>query len=207
MSVSTIELSDRECGKDCIADDHPVCFGPILHDVHTIDTTQEVPRYHLMKVSGRATSSSGSTFGRNTPNQLDQCSRSHRCGEYNKAQIKAFPTFIDEIGKPPWTDDTADAGTDGKEESDRERSNLEREYLTCGKVGSTRGGRSEEESNHPRQGRFRLLRLCGSNRCSGNLVGTSGTYRTTCGGARGSCGRSRGRARRARGLAGRVVAG
>src|ERR1700730_10124201 len=171
MSVSTIELSDRECGKDCIADDHPVCFGPILHDVHTIDTTQEVPRYHLMKVSGRATSSSGSTFGRNTPNQLDQCSRSHRCGEYNKAQIKAFPTFIDEIGKPPWTDDTADAGTDGKEESDRERSNLEREYLTCGKVGSTRGGRSEEESNHPRQGRFRLLRLCGSNRCSGNLVG------------------------------------
>jgi len=100
-----------------------------------------------MKVSGRATSSSGSTFGRNTPNQLDQCSRSHRCGEYNKAQIKAFPTFIDEIGKPPWTDDTADAGTDGKEESDRERSDLEREYLTCGKVGSTRGGRSEEESN------------------------------------------------------------
>jgi len=93
-----------------------------------------------MKVSGRATSSSGSTFGRNTPNQLDQCSRSHRCGEYNKAQIKAFPTFIDEIGKPPWTDDTADAGTDGKEESDRERSDLEREYLTCGKVGSTRGG-------------------------------------------------------------------
>jgi hypothetical protein len=49
---------------------------------------------------------------------------------------------------------------------------LEREYLTCGKVGSTRGGRSEEESNHPRQGCFRLLRLCGSNRCSGNLVGT-----------------------------------
>jgi hypothetical protein len=87
-----------------------------------------------MKVSGRATSSSGSTFGRNTPNQLDQCSRSHRCGEYNKAQIKVFPTFIDEIGKPPWTDDTADAGTDGKEESDRERSNLEREYLTCGKL-------------------------------------------------------------------------
>ena len=89
-----------------------------------------------MKVSGRATSSSGSTFGRNTPNQLDQCSRNHRCGEYNKAQIKAFPTFIDEIGKPPWTDDTADAGTDRKEESDRERSDLEREYLTCGKVGS-----------------------------------------------------------------------
>jgi hypothetical protein len=160
-----------------------------------------------MKVSGRATSSSGSTFGRNTPNQLDQCSRNHRCGEYNKAQIKAFPTFIDEIGKPPWTDDTTDAGTDGKEESDRERSDLEREYLTCGKVGSTRGGRSEEESNHPRQGCFRLLRLCGSNRCSGNLVGTSRTYRTTCGGARGSCGRSRGRARLARGFAGRVVAG
>jgi hypothetical protein len=42
---------------------------------------------------------------------------------------------------------TADAGTDGKEESDRESSDLEREYLTCGKVGSTRGGRSEEESN------------------------------------------------------------
>jgi hypothetical protein len=33
MSVSTIELSDRECGKDCTADDHPVCFGPILHVV------------------------------------------------------------------------------------------------------------------------------------------------------------------------------
>jgi len=89
-----------------------------------------------MKVSGRATSSSGSTFGRNTPNQLDQCSRSHRCGEYNKAQIKAFPPFIDEIGKQPWTDNTADAGTDGKEESDRESSDLEREYLTCGRVGS-----------------------------------------------------------------------
>src|SRR6266480_7557108 len=87
MSVSTIELSDRECGKGCIADDQPVCFGPIIHDVHTIDTTQEVPRYHLMKVSGRATSSSGSTFGRNTPNQLDQCSRSHRCGE-SKANLR-----------------------------------------------------------------------------------------------------------------------
>src|SRR5258707_8952644 len=114
---------------------------------------------------------------------------------------------MDELANPHRANDTADAGTDGKEESDRERSDLEREYLTCGKVGSTRGGRSEEESNHPRQGRFRLLRLCGSNRCSGNLVGTSGTYRTTCGGARGSCGRSRGRARLARGLSGRGVGG
>src|SRR5260370_6591864 len=107
------------------------------------------------------------------------------------------------MGNTPGTDDTADAGTDGKEETHRERSNLEREYLTCGKVGSTRGGRSEEESNHPRQGRFRLLRLCGSNRCSGNLVGTSRTYRTTCGGARRSCGRTRGSARLAPGDCGR----
>jgi hypothetical protein len=33
MSVSTIELSDRGCGKDCTADDHPVCFEPMLHVV------------------------------------------------------------------------------------------------------------------------------------------------------------------------------
>src|SRR5260370_27915975 len=109
------------------------------------------------------------------------------------------------MGNTPGTDDTADAGTDGKEETHRERSNLEREYLTCGKVGSTRGGRSEEESNHPRQGRFRLLRLCGSNRCSGNLVGTSRTYRTTCGGVRGRNGRFRSSITHAHGLVGRIV--
>jgi hypothetical protein len=62
-----------------------------------------------MKVSGSRDIFQRSTFGRNTPNQFDQCSRSHRCGEYNKAQIKAFPPFIDEIGKQPWTDDRSSA--------------------------------------------------------------------------------------------------
>src|SRR5262249_27545313 len=91
------------------------------------------------------------TFGRNAPLVFDQCSRNHRCRAYNKAQLKASRFLPDESGKEEWTEG-ADAGTDGKEESNRESSNLEREYLTCREVGGTCGGRSKKENNHPRQG-------------------------------------------------------
>jgi hypothetical protein len=68
-----------------------------------------------------------STFGRNTPNQFDQCSRSHRCGEYNKAQIKAFRPSLMRLANnhglttPPMPVPMA------KKKAIRENSDLERE--------------------------------------------------------------------------------
>jgi hypothetical protein len=57
-----------------------------------------------------------SKFGRNTPNQFDQCSRSHRCGELRLANNHGLTT-------PPMPVPMA------KKKAIRENSDLEREHL------------------------------------------------------------------------------
>src|SRR5262249_39326750 len=90
-------------------------------------------------------------LGRHTPKHFYQCGRNHRCGKHEIACINARRPLFDECGKNQWTWD-GDAGSDGKEECDCERSDLKRKYLTRCEIGGTRRRRSEEEGRHPCQG-------------------------------------------------------
>ena len=89
MSVSTIDSSDPEFGKDCEADNS---IAAIFIPDQLLDESER-----SRDIFQR------STLGRNAPNQFDQRSRNHRCGEYNITKIKAFAPFFDESCKKPWT--------------------------------------------------------------------------------------------------------